>query len=838
MIRKILLALAVLLGLVILGLGSVVAYLQSDSDNLRIRLLGVVNEPLTVPVQATGLALDILGQFPDISLRLDDVFIEDPLRPGTGDTLLYFEEVYAQFGLFSVLRGETVLRRVTVSDGALKLRWEADGRTNFDILQADSTQSTSYVDLQGCTLLNARIHLSGYGESPWEFPFIAERIKLSGVLDAEQFDAQATWELLIPRWNDQSVRIGGSTEFYQNSEVDQILVDQGHVTINDWELDLEGSIQQGMGQWTARAQDLDMGDVMALLPKALVPDPSTVVADGTLDLTVVASTTPAGSRIKAEGDWKQGSLNASKGWIVGEEVSAHVVFDNGPQARLETATLDISSFAFRSRNSTLSGSFRMDNLVHPRAQARLNIQGQDNILDIMHWLEYSTWEGSHGSVQGSIGWKQTFTSLDALATQGLWLGQWSGSLEVQKGHLAIQGVPQPTKLPSARLELRGQDLYIAEATVQTGSTQARLQGTVHNFLNDDLYHYQLRITGREWRMEDITEWEIWNGNFTGAPDDGEEFADTYDLELAVDRMRFGTFSATDVSGRFSGKGLHVESDNVFLRHSGGSLAGRVEWLPLPQDRAQLLLDGRIQKVDLKALMQSMDNFGQTQLTDKNLSGILDAQFRISVPFDADLNAQSDALLATVDFQVNKGRITQFDPLLELSRFAEVEDLKDVRFGTVQNQLRIANEIVFIPEMTLENNALLLKVAGQHRFDNVMDFTLQMQLRDLVGGKKTPRSKDLDAFIAEESTRGPVWIPIHIFGPADHLKFSLDRKALTQDIKSSVQDDWKKQGEDLRNLFQKPVERPLVPEKKYQFEWEEEPDTNRSFSQRVRSFSGL
>ena len=181
----------------------------------------------------------------------------------------------------------------------------------------------------------------------------------------------------------------------------------------------------------------------------------------------------------------------------------------------------------------------MDNLVHPRAQARLNIQGQDNILDIMHWLEYPTWEGSHGSVQGSIGWKQTFTSLDALATQGLWLGQWSGSLEVQKGHLVIQGVPQPTKLPSARLELRGQDLYIAEATVQTGSTQARLQGTVHNFLNDDLYHYQLRITGREWRMEDITEWEIWNGNFTGAPDDGEEFADTYDLELAVDRMRFG-----------------------------------------------------------------------------------------------------------------------------------------------------------------------------------------------------------------------------------------------------------------------------------------------------------
>ena len=836
MIKKVLIALALLIGVALLGLAGLIGYLQSDSDALRARLLGVVNEQLSVPVQASGLELDVLGQFPDVSLRLDHVFIEDPLRPNSGDTLLYFEEVYAQFGLFSVLRGETILKRVTVSNGALKMRWEEDGQTNFDILKEDSTETASYVDLKGFTVLNARIHLSGYGDSPWEFPFVAERLKLSGVLDAEQFDAKAAWELLIPRWNDQSVRIGGSTEFFSNSEVDQILVDNGVVTINDWELDLSGSIQQGIGQWTATAENLDMSDVMALLPKALIPDPSTIVADGLMDLKVVASTTPAGSRIRAEGDWKKGSLNASNGWIVGEDVSAHVVFDNGPQARLETATLDISAFSFQSRNSVLSGSFKMDNLVQPRAQASLTLKGQNNLLDVMHWLEFPTWTGSQGHVNGTIGWRQTFSSLEALTDQGVWLGQWSGNLEVKEGHLVIKDVPKPTKLPLARLELRGQDLYIAEAQVQTGKTLARIQGTVHNFLNDDLFHYQLRLTGREWSVEDLTNWEIWNGDFTGGADDGEDFADTYDLEVAVDRLRFGDFSATDVSGRFSGKGLHVESDNVFLRHSGGSLSGRMEWVPLPKDHGQLLLEGQINRVDLKALMASMDNFGQSQLTSEQLSGVLDATFRISAPFDEEFNLQAEDLLAEVDFQVAKGRITGFEPLQELSRFAEVEDLKDVRFGTVKNQLRIANQTVFIPEMTLENNALVLKVAGQHRFDNVMDFTLQMQLRDLVGGKKTPRSKALDEFIAEEASRGPVWIPIKIFGPADNLKFTLDKKTLTQDIKSSVQDDWKRQGEELRSIFQKPVERPIVPEKKYQFEWEEEPDTNRSFSGILRSFS--
>jgi hypothetical protein len=834
-IRKILLALAITLGLVTLGLGGLIAYIQSDSDALRSRLLTVMNEQLSVPVQASGLDLDILGQFPDISLRLDEVFIEDPLRIGSGDTLLYFQEVYAQFGLFSVLREETVLRRVTAQNGLLKLRWEED-ENNFSILKADSSQTDSYLDLKGFSLLNSRIHLEGYGDTPWEVGFIAERIKLAGILDAAQMDAKVQWELLFPNWNDQAVRVQGAMEVYSNSEVDQLLVDNGQVTINDWELDLNGSIQNGLGQWTASAENLDMTDVMALLPKALIPDPSTIVADGTLDLRVVASTTPAGSRIKAEGDWKNGRLNASSGWIVGDDVRAHVIFDNGSQARLETATLDISSFAFRSRNSELSGSFRMDNLAQPRAQARLKINGRDNLMDLIHWLEYSTWSGSQGNIEGSIGWKQNFSSLEALAEEGLWGGLWSGNLTVRDALLQIEGAKQNTQIPLAKLNLLGQDIGIEEAQLQTGKTSARISGTVANVLSDNAYHYTLRITGREWFIEDITGWEIWNANFTGEPDDGEDFTDSYDLSLAVDRLRYGKFVATDASGRFSGQGLHIESDNVFLRHSGGSLAGRIEWVPLPEDRGQLLLDGRIQQVDLKSLMQSMDNFGQNQLTDKNLSGKLDATLRLSAPFDADFNLQSSALLATVDFQVSKGRITQFDPLLELSRFAEVEDLKDVRFGTVQNQLRIANEIVYIPEMTLENNALVLKVAGQHRFDNVMDFTLQMQLRDLVGGKKPARSKDLDAFIAEESARGPVWIPIHIVGPADQLKFSLDRKALSQDIKSSVQEDWKKQGQDLRNIFQKPVERPVIPEKKYQFEWEEEPDTNRSFSEIVRSFS--
>ncbi|HAB31941.1 MAG TPA: hypothetical protein DCE13_05285 [Cryomorphaceae bacterium] len=836
MIRKILLALAALLGLVTLGLGGGIAYLQSDSEGLRSRLLGVVNAQLSVPVQATGLALDLFGRFPDVSLRLDDVFIEDPLRPNTGDTLLYFQEVYAQFGLYSLLRGETVLQRMTLSNGALNLRWNEDGSNNYSIVKVDSNETSTSMDLRGLTLLNTHIALSGYGETPWDFDFVAERVKLAGTLKEEALDATAIWELLIPKWNDQAVRLGGQCGIHRAGNLDRLEIDNGKMTLNQWSLALQGSIQDGMGQWEAKAEDLDMSDVMDLLPKALVPDPKTVAADGRLDLHIQASTTASGTRIRVDGDWREGKLNARNGWFVAQPITAQFLFDNGPQARLETAVLKVTNIRCSARGSQLAGDITVTNLISP--EVRLGLQFDSPWMDWMHWLEWPTWEGSRGHLSGQMGWRNRFQSLEAFAEQGVWGGQWSGAITLDGANLQPKGALQPVLIQEASLQLLGQDIEIKQATLQTGKTKARVKGLVHNALSDDRYHYDLAISGQEWFVEDITGWEIWNADFTGAPEDSEAFDDTYDLQVAVDRMRYGAFSATDVSGRFSGRGLHVASDNVFLRHAGGTLAGRIEWVPLPHDEGQLLLDGRIQQVNLKSLMQSMDNFGQSQITDQNLSGILDATLRISAPFDAEMNAKIENLLATVDFTVQKGRITHFAPLQELSRFAEVEDLQDVRFGTVRNQLRIANQTVFIPEMTLENNALVLKAAGEHRFDNVMNFTLQMQLRDLVGGKKPQRSKDLDQFIAEEGNRGPVWIPIKLYGPMDDLKFSLDRKGLSQDIKSSVQGDWKQQGQDLRNLFQKPVERPVVPEKKYQFEWEEEPDTNRSFSQRVRSFSGL
>ena len=240
-------------------------------------------------------------------------------------------------------------------------------------------------------------------------------------------------------------------------------------------------------------------------------------------------------------------------------------------------------------------------------------------------------------------------------------------------------------------------------------------------------------------------------------------------------------------------------------------------------------------MELKEIFRSFNNFDQNHITDKNLSGILDSRAQIRIDFDSSLNILPEKIIADIEFNIENGRLIDFETLKALKRFSEVDKLTDVKFSPFTNRVRIANEVVIIPEMILENNALTLKIAGTHSFENYMDFLIKMQLRNIVGNRKQARSKDLDEFIKEKNQTEKVWIPIKVKGPAQNLKFSIDAKKISEDLKSNLKNDWKKQSEDLKSIFQK-GEKLKKEEPEYEFQWEEEPDTNRLFIESLRSFN--
>ncbi|NCF95395.1 MAG: hypothetical protein GWO75_01735 [Bacteroidetes bacterium] len=833
MIKRLIRLLAWTSGLLLLTGGSLLLYVQSSSDALTSRFLGAVNDNLSAKASVDNLAIDLFGQFPDISLRLDDFYIADPTDEKGLDTLMYFSSVYAQFKLLPALRGKTILQRITAKGGKVYLHWDSNGDGNFNIL-ADKGSKSAQIDLKGLTVLNSQVHLLSDGEQPWSTQFLAHRMRLKGKTDSNLIEAVADWELDMPSWNDEHMIIRGSMDMLGDGQV--TVMQSGRLEVNQWAMDLTGQMDESGSQWSMQAKALDIEEILHLMPSSLVPDPDMAQIDGLMDLTVDITSTDQGLDIHADGEWTQGKLNVSNGWLDANNITASVHFDNGRFNSLTSSTLSMTAFTGKSRGSVLGGSFRLDNLNQPNLAATLDFNSP--WMDWMHWLKLTTWDGSSGQVNGSVGFKRSFTSMEAISSEGLWPAIWSGGLQITDGHFAIEGAKQPLIVHSATVELHGQDVHLINASVQTGSTVAKAEGIIHQALaaSGPMTH-DLTLTGKRWVIEDLIGSEIWNANLTGEPDDGIPWADHHRVHMNCQSMLYDGIQATDVSANLVGTGLNVKIDKLRLSHAGGLLSGNAFFMPLDEGHHSLSFQGLLSHVNLEKFMDEWQDFGQDQITHENLSGMLSAQVSLQFEWDDNWDLLSDQFTASADFSVANGRLQNYSPLLDLARFADVTNLVDVRFGTLENQLRIANEIITIPQMTLENNALVLKVEGSHSFDNVMDFTLRMNLRDLSGIGNSDGSKNLRNYIAVQDDRGPVWIPMKLYGSVDDLQCKLDSKSLKEDIGQSIKDDWNSQGDEIKSALQgKGKEAPSSEESKYEYEWSEEPDSNRTFIESHRSFN--
>tara|TARA_Y100000385_G_scaffold155372_1_gene161104 strand:- start:1955 stop:4459 length:2505 start_codon:yes stop_codon:yes gene_type:complete len=826
--RKVFIVFGVIVSTLLIGLIIILSYLKINSDPIRDKLLFVVNEQLNTPVSAQNLYMDFVYKFPNISLNLNDVLINDTLKE---DTLLFCKNLYIEFGILSVLKGETMIKKISAYEGKLNLKWNSKGENNYSILKPVLTNSNSYINLKGLTIMNTEINIQSQKSSSLDYHFIAKRIKLSGLLDNDAINAKARWEVYVPNWNSQSFFISGSSDFYSNSTSKNIEIKNGKLKLNEWQLQLSGTINENQGIWSASAKNLDMYKVIQLLPKEFIPSSKNLNLDGNLDLKIDAISNFSGTSINAKGNWTNGSIKINDSFFIGENINTQIFFSNGDLNSFESSLLRFEDISLESRESKFQGSLHLENFKKPRCRA--NVKFDSQWMDLMHWLEYRTWEGSTGRLLGEISWDNNFKNIDELQKKVFWGGKWKGNLLIPKANLEIKGANHTTELSNFNIEFDDYNLNIINGLIQSQNSKAKVKGTIKNVLNDLDETYELQIMGEEWHLEELRNWKIWEADFTG--NDDSEFNSNYVLTISTDRVSFKSFMGTEARCVVIGKGYNAKTSDFFIRQSGGTISSIVEWRPFKDGAGQLRLNGLMKNTSLKEIFQSFQNFNQNEITDKNLSGKINATGEIRIDFNPEFSILSEKILADIEFKIKDGNLINFKTLDALRKFTEVEKLSNIKFGEFTNRVRIANKTIIIPQMTLENSALTLKVEGTNSFDGKMDFLIQMQLSELLGNKKTSRSKRLDNFIKEKNNQEKAWIPVRMKGYPENIKFSIDAKKISNDVKLNIKNDWKKQREDLKNLFNNNKKQ----ETEYEFLWEEEePDTNRLFTQINRSFNNF
>jgi hypothetical protein len=130
-------------------------------DEVKQFAVDQLNKNLKVKVKAPEIDLTIWDQFPNASLRFNNVLIPDYMDSTGQDTMFYAKHIYLDFDFWDMIGGNYKVQSVTMESAIANIRINKEGVGNYDIFKEDTTaQADSKFSFELKKLTGKNIHIS------------------------------------------------------------------------------------------------------------------------------------------------------------------------------------------------------------------------------------------------------------------------------------------------------------------------------------------------------------------------------------------------------------------------------------------------------------------------------------------------------------------------------------------------------------------------------------------------------------------------------------------------------------------------------------------------------
>jgi hypothetical protein len=762
-------------------------------DEVKEAIISELNKNLAaeVKVKPENIELTILKTFPHCALQFNDIACMEVSKSKTRDTLFFTQTLQLKFNVSDLWNKQYHIKKISIDKGFARLKINNKGKPNYIIWKespakaAEKSEALSF----SLDLIELKQLQLSYRNAKDQMAIQAHLnfISFSGAFQETAYQLSSKGQMHL-----QELTSGG-INYISDKTIDYraaLDVEGNQYRFKDCKISLHQLNLKTAGEFTYdntlqhlklnfEGEKLNIRSVLSLLPSHYRNRINDYESKGSF---YVNGGIEYHDQLKLD---MQFGVEESDITYVPLQTTLTRLNTKGRLIILPDSTLfNLSGFSASLLNDEIKAEVKLSNFKKPylslQSSGRLNLANLmrfwpiDTLAFLKGSLEFNTvLQGKLSDLQKNVLQTDTRFDLDA---------------DIKRLVFQIKGQADSTAVETCNLAAHDRNVLVKNLGIVRGKSDLTINGSltgVFNYLMDKTNALSISgsVKSKTLYMEDF----IFGSSAASNTKSEVHLPDNlhFYVDAVFDRFYFGKFNASNVSGNLELKNNKLFAEGISLNTMNGN-AQIDALMDMSKKNVEVSVQGKLNQLDVSELFLQLNNFNQQTLTEKNLGGVLTASVDFTGSWNRYLEPDLNAMTASADLRIVQGKLMDFKPLESLSKFVDIQDLKNIRFSDLNSRIDISKGVISIPKTVIKNSALNIDVWGKHTFNNEIDYHIQMLISELLAKKRKSKEDEFGAVENDPDNRRSAFVLMT--GTVDNPIIKYDRTGLKQKIKEDIKQE--------------------------------------------------
>ena len=784
-------------------------------NTIKEKIMEKVNESVDAQISFTDFSLSLFKNFPDATVEVGGLKVINN-APFEGDTLAYVGNFSAKVNLKDILFKKDnepyKLLGFSIADAVVNIRMNEAGKGNFDI--AKSTSETPEEEPS-----NVSLDLNEYSIENLRFTFKDDSSKMSVIVDSlyhkgkgnfanQVLDLETTTSLKLSFASD-------GTAFLRNNVVtlDAILgidLNQQKYTLKDNTLKLN-NLELNFDGFVQLLDDGQLYDLSFKTPKTtfkncldLVPAAYTKSIEGvqttgefTINGKVAGKYTPTTipkldiQMLSQDASFKYPSLPKSV-----KNINIDIKIGNDTE-KLEDTYVNINRFAFTIDQDVFSAKALLRNLTG-NMLVDADLKGTINLANIQKAYPVDLDLDLKGILKADVSTSLDMESVEKQAYERI---RNSGHASLEQFVYSGAGFLQPFHINKAGLSFNNAKIELTELDAKTGKTDFQIKGDLQNFygfaLRNEVLKGYFSLASNHIEVADFMQTDTpaetpkqeqekpaeskpaTTGNTASTSIKIPAFLDCT-LDAKAKTVVYDKLSLNNVSGKLIIKDEKVSLQNLQTDIFGGKTAITGD-VSTKGETSTFAVDLDMSKLNIVESFTQIEMLKHIMPIAKAVEGFFSSKISVTGKLTPELTPDMNSLSGSLSASILDGHVKGSSPLVAAldSQFTQL-NLSKMNLKDLKANVTFENGRVIVKPFTIKWNNSTINVAGNHGFDQTMDYKLTFNVpAKMLGSDASALLAKLTA--TEQQKLGDIPVNVNMGGNFAKPQVSTDMKQVVANL---------------------------------------------------------